>query len=183
MNAMNVMNVMSESFQMMICHASDMDESESQGIEVVSHMAFTDPEDEIDWSPPEWWVLGKIAGAIVSVVGILKRSVQVGEITLDVGGIGGVATHPDHQRHGFASALLRGAAEFIRQDLHIEFGLLFCDHDKITFYSKLGWQLVGAEMTTELQGAKQVSDGIAMVLPLGERAWPEGRIDLCGAPW
>jgi GNAT superfamily N-acetyltransferase len=128
-------------------------------------------------------VLGKIAGGIVSVVGILKRRIQVGEIILEVGGIGGVATHPDHQRHGFASALLRGAAEFIREDLHIEFGLLFCDHDKITFYSKLGWQVVEAEMTMEIHGKKQVFDGIALVLPLGARPWPEGTIDLCGHPW
>jgi GNAT superfamily N-acetyltransferase len=174
---------MSEPFQVIICHTGDLKENESQGIEVVSHLAFTDLEDEIDWSPPQWWVLGKIAGGIVSVVGILKRRIQVGEIILEVGGIGGVATHPDHQQHGFASALLRGAAEFIREDLHIEFGLLFCDHDRITFYSKLGWQVVGAEMTMEIHGEKQVLDWIAMVLLLGERAWPEGTIDLCGAPW
>ena len=172
---------MTESFQAIVCHSEHLNENESREIEEVSHLAFTGPEDEIDWSPPEWYVLGKMKGQVVSVVGILKRRIRVGEISLDVGGIGGVATHPDHQKQGFGSALLQSAAEFIHQDLHIDFGLLLCAQETVTFYSKLGWKIAEEEMIFECQ--EPGFDGITMVLPLGGRPWPKGTIDLCGPPW
>lgn len=174
---------MAESFQVIICHSEHLNENENREIEEVGHLAFTGPGDEIDWSSPEWYVLGKMKGRVVSVVGILKRRIQVGEIPLDIGGISGVATHPDHQKQGFGSVLLRRAAEFIHQDLHIDFGLLVCAPDTVTFYSKLGWQIVEDEMIFEFQGTKHTFTGKTMVLPLGERPWPKGTIDLCGPPW
>ena len=167
----------------MLAILTDINGNENREIEEVDQLAFTGPEDEFNWSSSEWYATGKLAGRIVSIVGILKRRVQVGEIMLEVGGIGGVATHPDYQRLGFGSAVLQGAAEFMRHELQVEFGLLVCDPDMVTFYSKLGWQIAHSEMVFNFQGSKHVFQGITMVLPLGARPWPEGKIDLCGFPW
>ena len=174
---------MAETFQSTVNHSHDINGNENREIEEVEQLAFTGPEDEFHWSSSEWYATGILAGRIVSVVGILKRRIRVGEIALEVGGIGGVATHPDCQRHGLASAVLQRAAEFMRNELHVEFGLLVCDQDMVAFYRKLGWQIAHSEMAFDFQGSKHVFQGITMALPLGARPWPEGKIDLCGFPW
>jgi GNAT superfamily N-acetyltransferase len=174
---------MEELFQVIIRHSVDLNENENREIEEVDRLAFAGEEDDIEWSSSEWYVLGKKTGRIVSLVGILKRGIRVGEIALEVGGVGGFATHPDHQRHGFGSAVLKRAAEFMRDDLQVEFGLLVCGQDMIAYYGKHGWQIAEAEMVFTSQGIKHVFHDIIMVLPLGERAWPKGMIDLCGKPW
>lgn len=174
---------MEEKIKVIIRHSKDLSANENQEIEEVDHQAFNGQEDDIDWSSPEWFVFGTMAGRIVSVVGVLERRIRVGEMTLKVGGVGGFATHPDHQRHGFGSALLQRAAEFMRNDLQVEFGLLVCGQDMIAYYSKHGWQIAEAEMVFTSKGTKHVFHDMIMVLPLGERPWPKGTIDLCGTPW
>ena len=174
---------MEEALQITICPSKDFNEDEQREIDEVDRLAFSGSEDGIDWSSPEWWAVGRLAGRIVSITGILKRRVQVGERTLVVGGISGVATHPDHQRRGFASALLRQAAEFMHADLKVAFGFLVCGEHTVPFYGKLGWEVVEAEMVFEFRGAKRLFQGTMMVLPLGEKLWPAGKIDLCGLPW
>lgn len=174
---------MEENLQVVIRHTDELKESERREIDEVDHLAFMGEEDEIEWSPSEWYVLGKLAGRIVSHVGILKRRIRVGELFLEVGGVGGFATLPDYQQRGFGSTVLRRADEFMRLDLRLEFGLLVCGQDMIAFYSKHGWQITDAEMLFLSHGTKHVFHDTIMVIRLGERPWPEGTIDLCGAPW
>jgi GNAT superfamily N-acetyltransferase len=174
---------MEEALRLTIRPSNEFDEDENRQIEAVDRLAFAGSEDDLDWASGEWLAVGKLAGQIVCITGILKRRIQVGEMALDVGGISGVATHPDHQRHGFGSLLLQRAAEFMGADLHVDFGFLVCGKQTIPFYSKLGWEVVEAEMVFDFRGAKRLFQGTIMVLPLGEKCWPAGRIDLCGAPW
>jgi len=174
---------MNKAFQISIRHAEALSEHENQEIEEVERLAFTDPEDDIEFSNSEWYVMGKLGKQVVSTAGILKRYIRVGEITLEVGGIGGVATRPDYQKQGFGTAVMQSAAEFMREDLQVEFGLLFCDHETAIFYGKLGWQIARAELVFVSHGSKLIFEGVTMVLPLDSRPWPEGAIDLCGAPW
>lgn len=177
------MNPMDETFQISISQSERLSEVELREIEEVDQSAFTGPEDDIDWSGSEWHVIGRLAERIVSIAGILKRRIRVGEVTLEVGGIGGVATHPDYQKHGYGSAVMQRAAEFMQDDLHVEFGLLVCDQETASFYGKLGWQISPAELVFNSKGTKQIFQDITMVLPLSSRPWPVGRIDLCGTPW
>jgi aminoglycoside 2'-N-acetyltransferase I len=176
-------NSLDRTFKITISHSDEISENEGREIEELEQSAFNDPEDEIDWANSEWYVTGKLVERIVSIVGILRRRIRVGKITLEVGGIGGVATHPDYRQCGFSSALLKRAAEFMRDDLQVVFGLLVCDQEMVSFYRKLGWQISHAELVFDLHGSKEVFQGITMVLPLGSSPWPEGVIDLCGAPW
>jgi GNAT superfamily N-acetyltransferase len=174
---------MSETLQIIVRHSENLTESESREIEEVDHLAFTGPPDDVDWSSPEWFVVGKLAGRVISIIGILKRAIRIGETSLEVGGVGGVATHPDYQRRGYGSALLQRAAVFMRADLNVDFGLLVCDQDMVPFYGNLDWQTVQDEMVFDFRGSKRTFQGITMLLPLGGRSWPRGTIDLCGTPW
>ncbi len=174
---------MEETLQINIRHSENLSEIENREIEEVDHLAFTGPPDDVDWSSPEWFVVGKLAGHVVSIVGILKRCIRVGDTLLEVGGVGGVATHPDYQRRGYGSALLQRASVFMHIDLRVDFGLLVCDQDMVSFYRKLGWQTAQQEMVFDFQGTKRLFKEKTMLLPLGERPWPRGTIDLCGPPW
>lgn len=174
---------MGELFQAIIRHSDALSEHEIRETEEVARQAFSGPGDDIEWSSSEWYVLGRVIGRVVSIVGILKRHIRIGELTLEVGGVGGFATHPEYQRRGYGSAVMQRAAEFMRNDLQVEFGLLVCDQDMIAFYNRHGWQIAEEEMVFTSKGVKHIFRDIIMVLPLAERPWPKGRIDLCGNPW
>ena len=91
-----------KAFQIVVRHSENLTEDENQQIEEVDHLAFAGgPADDFDWASPEWFVIGKLAGRVVSIVGILKRRIQVGDTSLVVGGVGGVATHPEKSAPGF----------------------------------------------------------------------------------
>ena len=102
-----------------------------------------------------------------------------------LGGIGGVATLPDWRRHGYAGAAMRTAAEFMRNELRVEFGLLICGDQMLPYYCKLGWQLIAGPLMFDQPKGKTTFDASTkiMVLPSRKHDWPPGVIDLCGPPW
>ena len=139
----------------------------------------------IEWAKDDWSVLARLDGQVVSHVGIVERIGTVEGQPVRLGGIGGVATLPDRRRHGYAEAALRTAAEFMRNELRVEFGLLICGDQMMPYYGKLGWQLVeGPLMFDQPKGKVTFGDSTKiMILPCGTSDWPPGVIDLCGPPW
>jgi len=76
---------------------------------------------------------------------LLVSHVQVIPIALDgrdgqllIGGVSSVMTYPAFRGEGHASALLQRSAEHI-EATGMSLGMLFCDHDTIPFYGRLGW--------------------------------------------
>lgn len=141
--------------------------------------------DDIQWSCDDWHVMVRVGGQVVSRVGIVERTGTVNGQPVKLGGIGGVATLPDLRRHGYAEAAMRTAAEFMRNELRVEFGLLICGTHMMPYYAKLGWQLVkGPLMFDQPKGKITFEDSTKiMILPCGTSDWPPGVIDLCGPPW
>jgi predicted acetyltransferase len=118
------------------------------------------------------------------MVEILERTVTVDGQPVRVGGIGGVGTHPDFRRRGHSTAALRVAAEFMRTNLRVPFGLLVTGTEEIPFYGRVGWHVIAGPVTFDQpNGQVVVSDGVNMVLPLGPEPWPSGPVFLCGLPW
>src|SRR5215207_10039159 len=67
----------------------------------------------LDWSNVEWCVrVFDEAGAQVSYAGVLVRDATLDGGPVRVGGIGGVRTHPDARRRGYAALAMRRAVEF-----------------------------------------------------------------------
>jgi predicted acetyltransferase len=144
-----------------------------------------DPEfDSIDWSTPhEWNALGWLDGELVSQLCLLKREIIVGGEKVWVAGIGGVATHPQWQRKGLASQLMRATADFIRQKMDVLFGLLICAEETRSFYEKLGWQKVADELIFIQNNARKTLKTCVMILKITADPFPGGMIDLRGLPW
>jgi GNAT superfamily N-acetyltransferase len=81
-------------------------------------------------------------GRVVSSVGIHPTTVRTPRGDVSVGGINGVATHPDFRRHGLATATLADAHAKMRQNGH-HIGLLGTGIQD--YYRKLGWESAGRQ--------------------------------------
>src|SRR5919202_2170191 len=81
-------------------------------------------------------------GDMVCHVGILERTILVGGCPFRVGGIARVATFPEWRRRGAATLAMRKAAEFMRHELDVDFGLLFPSRMAAPLYARLGWRAV-----------------------------------------
>jgi len=169
--------------QFEICSAKDLPEAERELIAAWLDDVFYDPDDYQAWSEPDWHVLVRTDGQIVTNIDIVERTGTVGGQPVRLGGVGGVTTRRAWRGHGLASAALRKAAAFMRDELGVEFGLLICDDERIPFYRRLGWQVVEGPLTFDQPEGKVIFPDVTMVLQCSEREWPRGAIDLCGFPW
>lgn len=137
----------------------------------------------IEWSNAEFFVLGALDGRIVSQIGLLRREVRVGEQVIPVGGVGGVATHPEFQRRGYAGLLLDAAARFMRDEMDVSFGMLVCSPQREPYYRKFNWQPVRDRVVFDTPTGQRAWHEVTMILPLTGETWPRGLVDMCGHPW
>ncbi len=177
-------------FEIYIKPVSQLTAEENTQADEVDHLAFSSPDGglsdqnaDIEWSDVDWLLLGRLDGQIVCVVCALYREVQVNEQIIPVGGVGGVATHPDFQRRGLAGQMMEQTAGFLRDEMKVPFGLLVCSYLRVHYYQKFGWQLVEDPMVFDWRGTKRVFTENTMVLPLGSKSWPRGTVDVRGKPW
>jgi predicted acetyltransferase len=170
-------------FQTADCLAKELERE----INTLDHLAFSESSEEdnyIEWAMSStWYVLGRLDGKLVSQVGILERAIQAGGQTLSIAGVGGVATHPEFQRRGFAGVLLQAAAGQMRQRGGYDFAMLFCDTRMIPYYTKRGYRLVQNPLYILQSGRRVLFESNKMVLPLSGKPWPEGEVDVNGPPW
>lgn len=101
-------------------------------------------------------------GRIVSHVRIFKRRMLVRGVTLPVGGIGSVATYPEYEGRGLATALLRDAIERMEG---AGYALSFLFTGLLGFYGRLGWRVVPQAIHTaqpeEVAGLSSAADVVA----------------------
>jgi GNAT superfamily N-acetyltransferase len=161
----------------------------SEQIDRIDRLAFAevqhdDPEfNNIDWSSPEYMALGYRGGELVTLLGLLRREILVGGEPVGVVGVGGVATHPQWQKRGFASALLQAAEKFMREKMNASFGLLVCADERRPLYERAGWQRVAPELFFTQNAQRRSLETCVMILPLTGQLWRGGEIDLRGLPW
>lgn len=139
---------------------------------------------DVDWSHAEHWVLGYRDGVLVGSAGIHRREGQVDGKTVTIAGIGGVKTHPDHQKRGYASAILDNAIALIEETIAPTFSLIFVESHNRDFYEKRGWRVFEGKVVVEQPaGYLNFPDKRTMVRDGAKPAPRSGTIDLRGKPW
>ena len=125
---------------------------------------------------------GDIATPIICHVGLYSRQAIWNDTPVTIGGIGGVATHPERRKQGHASAAIAaGIARFRQSDA--DFGLLFCEPHNFAFYRGLGWhQFEGEVYAEQPEGRVRFAAMTPFVFDL-RRSPRSGVIDLRGLPW
>ncbi len=73
---------------------------------------------------------------IVSAVRVANRPVRIGGTRVEMGGIGGVSTHPDYRRRGHGTALLQAQVAYMEQQGY-DISMLFSG--LTGFYQGVGW--------------------------------------------
>ena len=139
----------------------------------------------LQWRPKDVHFILEVDGRPASHVGVLKHTVSAGGTPVVVGGLGGVVTVPEMQGRGLAQKGMRHAAAFMREEMGVEFGLLFCLDRLKGFYESLGWRHVPERTEVEQSAGPITMPFNTMVLPCGggEREWPAGEIKLNSLPW
>jgi GNAT superfamily N-acetyltransferase len=139
--------------------------------------------DPLIYAGAHWYAMGILDGNLIGRVGILERTISVGQELLRVGGICGVVTVPEYRGRGVAGALVGESVAFVKDKLSLPFALLTCKPRLEAFYERLGWKTVnGPTVFTQPDGIRTCR-GLTMVAKCGSRLWPEGPIDLRGPPW
>src|ERR1700760_3851606 len=139
----------------------------------------------VTWADPDLRVLIEDPLAdLVCHAGIFFRTVTWNGQKVHVGGIGQVATHPDHRRRGYASIALSAGVRTMRDHDAAQFAVLFCEPPNFEFYQSRGWLPFTGTVQAEQPGGKIRFEAMApMVLDLKRRAPTLGTLDLCGLPW
>jgi aminoglycoside 2'-N-acetyltransferase I len=142
------------------------------------------PWHHIKWAHADLRVLAETPNeGLACHVGIYFRNVTWNDRKLHIGGIGGVTTHPDHRRHGYASVALDAATRTMRDREDVQFGLLFCEPHNFAFYQARGWHPFEGEVYAEQPEGRVRFEAMAPFIFHIKRSPRTGVIDLCGLPW
>ena len=107
--------------EILVLADSKLSMEERKEIDAVCDQAFgVNPGEEEDsiytWvMQNDWHVVVKLDGVFVSQVGIVERTGTVAGQPVKLGGVGGVATFPNLQKQGLASAAMQKAARFMQE--------------------------------------------------------------------
>src|SRR3954447_17580935 len=95
---------------------------------------------DVKWANADLRVLVETPDdGLVCHVGLYFREVSLNGRRMHIGGIGGVMTHPDHRRRGYASVALDAATRTMRDREDVLFALLVCEPHNVGFYQARGW--------------------------------------------
>ena len=138
----------------------------------------------VKWANADLRVLVETSdGELACHVGIYTRMAMWNNRKMNIGGIGGVATHPDHQRRGYASIALNAAIQTLRDREDIQFVVLFCEPHNVAFYEARGWhRFIGEVYCEQPEGRVRFEAMAPFVFDLKGGAGG-GILDLCGLPW
>ncbi len=170
---------MSESIRV----TSALSEEERQRLFGWGQHIFGVDDHKYTWRPKEVHIVLDVDGVPASHVGLIDHTVDVGGRPVRVAGVGGVATNNELHGRGYARKAMNYATTFMRDEMKVEFGLLFCLDPLKPFYAQQGWQLVTAPVWVLQPTGRILSPLNVMVLPFDGRAWPEGTIELGSLPW
>ncbi len=137
----------------------------------------------LTWRAKDQHLVRYVDGVFAAKASILQHSVVVDDKRVLVGGVGGVITMPTFQGQGHASAVLSYLGDYLRGQLRLPFGMLFCRPALVPFYGRFSWQLI-----TDTVYVEQPNGVVASPLPVlyacySNQPWPKGTVHLNSEPW
>lgn len=135
------------------------------------------------WSQEDWRVLVWVGDCIVAHVAITERTCLVDGKPVKVGGVGGVGTHPQWRNQGLAALAMQKTADFLVNNLKVDFGVLFCDGEMVPYYQRLGWRIIDSPVYFKDEDKMRLCDCPVMYLPGTKPYWPWGAVEINGRLW
>jgi predicted N-acetyltransferase YhbS len=136
-------------------------------------------------SDPSFSVVGRLHQRIVAHVGIVVRTIRVGQREVAVAGVQNLCVSPTHRGRGLAQAAMAHALDHARRR-GLRFGLLFCVPELVPYYESAGWSRSDATITMldeTGQDSPLPEPNIGMHIAFGDESFPRGDIHLAGRDW
>lgn len=168
----------------------ELSEEQRAGIKAMKEVVYPpgvfadSPVRHREWRPPGWAVLVTDGDKrVLSYTGILVIDGTTDTGRVVIGGVGGVATHPDARRRGLARRSIELALGLM-EDQGVDFALLVCRDELIAYYTELGWRRFdGTVLVTQFGEEEVFTFNLVMVKDVLSAAPEDGVIDLLGPPW
>jgi GNAT superfamily N-acetyltransferase len=123
------------------------------------------------------------AGELVALAGLVLAAVRVGDLTLEVAGIGGVIVTRAERGRGLARILIEDLLRVARE-LGAKRAMLFCLRSNVGLYAKLGFHVLEVPVSVRQPGGPVQMPLCAMWKPLvGSTHWPAGKVELLDEPF
>ncbi|MFB9410711.1 GNAT family N-acetyltransferase [Dactylosporangium matsuzakiense] len=124
---------------MRIVHTADLTAAERAEVRILIDTAYRPGFTDADWSHAlgGLHVLAEAGGRIVGHAAVVQRSLLIDGVPHRGGYLEAVAVHPDHQRLGYAAALLDEAERIIRAGYDL--GALSAGPAGAGLYTRRGW--------------------------------------------
>lgn len=138
------------------------------------------------WAPADYTLLMMDDDQWASIMEIFSREIKVGGRLCSVCGISGVMTHPDYRGRGLSTRLMQEALSLIKEKFDVDFVVLDCRQPLVDFYARQGFTRVPGRILYQQPDGQKMFDSDRvniMILPLKDKAWENGDLDLCGLPW
>ncbi|GAB4518667.1 MAG: GNAT family N-acetyltransferase [Anaerolineae bacterium] len=141
-----------------------------------------------DWDDPDYILITMDGAQWVSTIEIFYKTWLVNGQAMQIGGVGGVMTHPDYEKQGHSRRLMAQSLDVIRQQWQPAFAGLICKTALVPFYESQGWEKLDASLFFRHPNGDMALFARHCVHPMiyrfePEAVWPEGDIDYGGLPW
>ena len=139
--------------------------------------------DSMIYAEPQWYTFGYLNEELATQIGVLQRTIIIGQNALLIGGVSFLITEPENRGRGFASEVMKEAVAFLKNELGLPFGLLTCKLRLESLYIGMGWRTIDEPNVFVQPTGNRSCGGLIMIKECGRFSWPKGKIDLRGLPW
>jgi GNAT superfamily N-acetyltransferase len=137
----------------------------------------------LSWRPTETHIFVSAQGRKMCHVGLVRQTVEVSGVSLDIAGVGGVLVRSGARGHGYGRMAMEAAEEFAAREWGVAFMLLFCREAVRPWYDDLGWRKVLGATWAEQPNGSNVLPLDSMWKSLHGARWPDGDVYLRSRPW
>jgi predicted acetyltransferase len=137
-------------------------------------------------STSSWTHFIEKKGEVIAHLGVIDRTIMVGDKSIRIAGIQGVIVLPEYRGQGLSDRLLIASMDESRHR-GFDLGLLFCLPILEKVYTRCGWCSLSRRNIIRIDESgneKSLPEkNIAMEYPLHLQTFPEGDIHLQGNDW
>ncbi|MBN1127155.1 MAG: GNAT family N-acetyltransferase [Sedimentisphaerales bacterium] len=134
---------------------------------------------------PLFSVVACDGNCIAAHVAVVDRTIRVGNVLLQVAGVGNVCARPEYRKTGLIDQVLALTVDEARQR-KFPVGLLFCRDYVRAVYERNGWKILPNQPCTRVEGNREIPvgpDNPRFWIHLNQDLFPTGPIHLLGDKW
>jgi predicted N-acetyltransferase YhbS len=134
---------------------------------------------------PAFSVIIEDGGNVIAYVGVIDRTIKVGDRKYRVAGVQNICVLPKYRGRQLSDSILQAATAEAHQQ-KFDFGLLFTQEKIKKVYTHNGWLEIKSRKFIRTKNSINIEmppESIKMYYPLAVKDFPTGDVDLLGNKW